>query len=118
MLEKDVFPKLAHEGTAVFVIALSESDQRGVGSLPETLGEREVLEAVSRGIPKVLLECAAELACPDFVQGRLDDSVDVPAVGGQNFECFQKHSGRGYANKIEMFGSNSRYEASFEPQDS
>ena len=97
-------PELAHEGAAVFVVVLAEVGQRRVGGLPETFGEGEGVEAFRWRVAQPGFQRAAVFARPDFMQGGLDDGVEVVAVGGEDVKGICENVvGRG-GGEVQVFG--------------
>ena len=103
-------PELAHKGAAVFVVALADVRQSGIGGLPQPLGEGEGVEAIGWRVAQILFQRAAVFACPNLVQRGLDDGVEVPAVCGENVERGEKDVVGQCSGEVEVFGRGGRNE--------
>ena len=74
----------------MFVVAFADEGEVGVWHLPLPGGEGEGVEALRGGIAEVLFQRTAVFARPDFMDGRLDDGVVIPAVGGEDRNCISE----------------------------
>src|SRR5439155_4300931 len=97
-------PELAHEDAAVFVVVLADVCQRGVGGLPQPLGEGKGLKAVGWRVAQPGLQRATVFACPDLMQVGLDDSIEVPAVSGEDVKGFSENPTCWRSRKVEVLG--------------
>jgi len=111
-------PEAEHEVAAVLVVALAHGDEFRVGLLPLPGGEGEGVEALRRGVAESGFQCPAVFACPDFVDGGLDDGVVIPAVGGEDVSSVCEHYIRRHSCEAEVLRSSRCYKTTVLPFDS